>query len=144
MITRTESASGLVDSVDRVDRVDEEEEIETMVSQEQRDRPATSMEDRLREVDDRLHSPRDAQSTPLRNRFSVTRVLRGSDPPQRSEVLTSPALRNGVATPPAGPSPPAPKSGSSGGRMGKVRQPIPLEFQNGRLVSGLVLHHVLC
>lgn len=135
LMTRTDSSSGLVDRVEEED----DGEVETMVSNEphQPERKPKTLEERLREADDRVPSRAsqrfsESTATPQRSRFGSVRRT-----PRSSDNYVSPP-RNGASTPTTADSsdpPSATKPGSSGGRVGKVRQPIPLEFQNGRLVS---------
>lgn len=115
------------DSVSAIDRLDEEGEMETMVSLEST--PSKTLEDRIRESEERLarrSSLRSPDPTPQRlQRFSS--VHSGRD---GFEVSS----RNGATTPNADERSPS-KTPSSGGRMGKARPPLPLEFQDTRLVS---------
>lgn len=122
LVTRNDSTSGPVQP-----RVDEEE-TESLASHD-RDTPSKTLEERLREADDmggrrsaRRSIDLQSQTTPVR-RYASMRVQSGyedresSQPPDDSPNTTST------------------RPGSSGGRVGKVRQPIPPEFQNGGFVS---------
>jgi hypothetical protein len=105
--------------------------METMVSAEYTN--PSKLQDRFRDAEETRPSP----SRRLSDGPGLTlRRFPAGDP--RSEALSTPPHNEiGTPTTPSSSGPPSSrKPGSSGGRIGKVRQPIPLEFQNGS--SGLV------